>query len=95
MKIRENAYGYFPELGYSSEHGTVKTTDGFMYKDAVALSWMDDNKLIVEIKIIDTYLGTCSGVFGFNGEYAAAHFEKAAEHFLDEYQGEIAAKAVK
>ena len=93
--INKNAYGYFPQLGYSNEHGTVETTDGFMYKDAVALSWMDDNKLIVEVKIIDTYLGTCSGVFGFSGDYAAAHFEKAAEHFLDEYQGEIAAKAVK
>ena len=93
--INKNAYGYFPELGYSNEHGTVKTTDGFMYKDAVSLAWMDDNKLYLDIKIIDTYLGTCSGVFGFSGDYAAAHFEKAAEHFLDEYQGEFAAEIAK
>ena len=91
--INKNVYGYFPELGYSSEHGTVKTTDGFMYKDAVSAAWYDDNKIFVEIKIIDTYLGTCSGMFGFSGDYAAAHFEKAAEHFLDEYKGDLDAKA--
>ena len=91
--VNKNAYGYFPQLGYSSERGTVKTTDGFMYKDAVALSWLDDNKLIIEVKIIDTYLGTCSGVFGFNGDFAAAHFEKAGEHFLEEYRGDLDAKA--
>lgn len=93
--VNKNVYGKFPELGYSSEYGTVKTTDGFMYDDAVSLAWMDDNKLIIEIKIVDKYLGTCSGVFGFDGDCAAAHFEKAAEHFLDEYQGEFDAKAVK
>lgn len=93
--VNHNVYGYFPELGYSNEYGSVPTTDGFMYKDAVNLAWLDDNKLILEIKIIDTYLGTASGVFGFNGDYMAAHFEKSAEAFLNEYQGEFCGKAVK
>ena len=93
--VNKNAYGYFPELGYSNDYGATPTTDGFMYKDAVNLAWLDDNKLIVEVKIIDTYLGTCSGVFGFNGEFAAAHFEKAAEHFLDTYMGDLDAKIEK
>lgn len=93
--INRNEYGYFPQLGYSNEYGSVATTDGFMYKDAVSLAWMDDNKLILEVKIIDIYLGTMSGVFGFNGDYMAAHFEKAAEAFLGEYQGEFCGKAVR
>ena len=93
--VNRNVYGYFPELGYSNEYGSVPTTDGFMYKDAASVAFLDDNKLILEVKIIDTYLGTLSGVFGWNGEYTAAHFEKAAEAFLNEYQGEFCGKAAR
>jgi hypothetical protein len=66
-----------------------------MYDDAVSLAWRDDNKLIVDVKIIDKYLGTASFFFGFNGEYAAAHFTKAAEAFLGEYDGDLSAKVKK
>ena len=93
--INKNVFGKFPELGYASEYGEVKTTDGFMYDDAVSLAFLDDNRLILDVKIIDKYLGTMSGVFGFNGEFAAANFSKAAEHFLEEYNGLLTAKAQK
>ena len=93
--VNHNVFGKFPHLGYSSEHGEVPTTDGFMYDDAVSLAWIDENKLILNVKIIDKYLGAMSAVFGFNGEYATAHFEKAAEYFLEEYMGWLTGKVAK
>ena len=93
--VNHNVFGKFPQLGYSDEHGGTESTDGFMYDDAVSLAWRDDNKLIVDVKIIDKYLGTASFFFGFNGEYAAAHFTKAAEAFLGEYDGYLSAKVKK
>ncbi len=90
--INRNVFGKFPELGYASEYGEVKTTDGFMYDDAVSLAFLDSERLILDVKIIDKYLGTMSAVFGFNGEFAAASFSKAAEHFLEEYTGILTAK---
>ena len=93
--VNHNVFGKFPQLGYSDEHGGTESTDGFMYDDAVSLAWRDDNKLIVDVKIIDKYLGTASFFFGFNGEYAAAHFTKAAEAFLGEYDGDLSAKVKK
>lgn len=93
--INRNVFGKFPQLGYASEYGEVETTDGFMYDDAVSLAVLDENRLILDVKIIDKYLGTMSAIFGFNGDFAAANFSKAAEHFLDEYSGILTAKAEK
>ncbi|MBO5906553.1 MAG: serine hydrolase [Clostridia bacterium] len=91
--INKNVFGKFPELGYASEYGEVKTTDGFMYDDAVSLAFLDESRLILDVKIIDKYLGTMSAIFGFNGNEAAASFTKAAEHFLEEYDGILTARA--
>lgn len=85
--INKNVFGKFPQLGYSNEVGGVITTDGFMYDDAVSGCWTVDGKFILKVQIIDKYFGNMSAVFGFKGKYAAAHFTKCAEAFLDEYQG--------
>ncbi len=91
--INKNVFGKFPQLGYSNERGCVETTDGFQYKDAVSLCWTGDNRILMYIQIVDRYLGNCSATFGFYGNTAVCRFEKNAEHFLDEYQGELIAHA--
>jgi len=90
--VNKNVFGKFPQLGYSNERGRVPTEDGFMYDDAVSLCWAQENRIMMYIQIIDKYFGNCSAVFGFQGEYAACHFERCAEHFLMEYEGEFVAK---
>jgi hypothetical protein len=83
--INFNKFGKFPQLGYSNDFGGLRTTDGFMYKDAVSAAWLEDKKIIVTAQIIDRYFGIMSACFGFNGEYAAAQFTKIGEDFLAEY----------
>ena len=90
--VNHNVFGKFPQLGYSNDRGGVRTTDGFMYNDAVSLAWLDKKKLILFVQIIDRYFGLMSATFAFNGEYAAAQFKKVGEDFLKEYEGELTAK---
>ena len=88
-------FGKFPQLGYSDGYGGLRTTDGFMYKDAVSATWLDEKKLIVFVQIIDRFFGLTSFVFSFRDDYATAQFRKIGEDFLGEYQGELVAKRKK
>ncbi len=90
--VNHNVFGKFPELGYSNDHGGLRTTDGFMYNDAVSFCWFEEKKLMVFAQIIDRYFGLMSAVFAFRGEWATAQFEKVGEDFLDTYSGELIAK---
>lgn len=90
--VNHNVFGKFPELGYSNDFGGLRTTDGFMYKDAVSLAWLDEKKLILFVQIIDRYFGLMSAVFAFRDEWAAAQFSKVGEDFLQKYAGELVAK---
>jgi len=90
--VNHNVFGKFPQLGYSNEYGGLRTTDGFMYKDAVSLAWLEDKKLMLFVQIIDQYFGLMSATFAFRGEHAAAQFAKVGEDFLGEYQGVLSAK---
>ena len=90
--INHNVFGKFPQLGYSNDFGGLRTTDGFMYKDAVSATWLEEKKIIITVQIIDRYFGLMSAVFAFNGDLAAAQFTKVGEDFLMEYQGELSAK---
>lgn len=87
--VNKNVFGKFPQLGYANEYGNVQTTDGHMYDDAVSLCWAEDHRILMQIQIIDKYLGQCSATFSFYEDVVACHFEKYAEHFLDEYEGEF------
>ncbi len=93
--INHNVFGKFPQLGYSNDFGGLKTDDGFMYKDAASATWLEEKKIIVTVQIIDRYFGIMSGVFAFNEGLCTAQFAKAAEDFLDEYQGELSARIKK
>ena len=90
--VNENVFGYFPELSYSRERGAERTTDGFMYKDAVSFAWLSETKIMVLVQIIDEYLGNASLTFAFNGDEATAMFARTAEDFLWEYDGQARAK---
>ena len=90
--INKNRFGLFPELGYSRERGRTRTTDGFMYKDAVSATWAQDNKLIIFVQIIDEYFGNASLSFAFNRDEATVLFYKVAEDFLWGYDGQTGAR---
>ena len=87
FRVNGNEFGYFPELGYSNEVGAQRTTDGFMYKDAVSLTWLQDNKILIHIQIIDNYLGNASIVLSFKDDVITVQMCKTAEDFLYGYEG--------
>ena len=93
--VNHNVFGKFPQLGYSNEYGAVETTDGFMYDDAVSLAWTGEKNLVLFVQIIDKYFGNFDARFAFKGDEVYATFQKAAEHFLNEYQGALLGKKVK
>lgn len=90
--VNKNAFGKFPQLGYSNGYGGVKTTDGFMYDCAASLAFKGENQLLLFVQIIDKYFGNLSITIGFNDEYANVRMVKNAEDFLNEYNGEFVAK---
>ena len=90
--INYNVFGKFPELGYSNDFGGLRTTDGFMYDDAVSAAWVQDNKILINVQIIDRYFGNGRWAFAFNDGKATARMFKTAEDFLCEYAGTLCAK---
>lgn len=92
FKMNENCFTTFPQFGYSNLVGGVKTTDGFTYKCATSGGWIDDDKFMLRVQIIDIYFGNMTMTFGFKGEYCVVNITKTAENFLDEYPGEFITK---
>ena len=90
--VNHNVFGKFPQLGYANEYGAVTTTDGFMYSDAVSFAWLGEREIRLLVQIIDRYFGNMCAQFSFKGDEVYAVFQKAAEHFLNEYQGALVAK---
>ena len=90
--VNHNVFGKFPQLGYSNDRGATRTTDGFMYDDAVSFAWLQDNKFIIDVQIIDRYFGNMSMIFAFRDGECAFKMSKTAEDFLDEYEGIATAK---
>ena len=87
--MNHNVFGKFPQLGYAGDRGVVATRDGSMYNDAVSLAWTDEKELMLFVQIIDRYFGNMSAKFSFKGNEVYAVFNKSAEYFLNEYQGEL------
>ncbi len=93
--VNRNRFDKFPELGYSQDFGGLRTTDGSKYDCATSLAWMQDNKILIYVQIIDRYFGNASLTFAFNGEHAFLSFDKAAEDFLWNYKGVATARREK
>ena len=90
--VNSNVFGKFPQYGYSAEYGGMKTTDGHTYKDAVSFAWLEENKILLFVQIIDDYMGNMSAVFAFRDDYVSAVFTSVAENFLSEYKGYLTAR---
>ena len=92
FKMGENAFGKFPQLGYSNEVGGQRTTDGFMYDCAASAAWDDAAKLKLYVQVIDRYFGTLYMLFAFKGDEVAVNMVKSAEDFFGEYAGSMVAR---
>lgn len=82
----ENKFGEFPQEGYSDEIGTVFAPGNF-YKCAASAAWVMPNQLFIKVQIIDKYFGNLNIMIGFTDGKAGLFINKAAEDFLDEYEG--------
>ena len=84
--LGKNAFGKFPEEGYSDLVGGERGNR--LYDCAVSAAWVSPYQLLLRVQIIDTYFGNLSMSFGFSdtGEMTV-HMQKTAEDFLDEYSG--------
>ena len=82
----ENAFGDFPEEGYSDEIGTVPAT-GNKYRCATSAAWVESQKLFIKVQIIDKYFGILNIVIGFRDGKLGFYMNKSAEDFLNTYQG--------
>ena len=92
--MRKNVYGKFPQLGYSDDRGNVHELTGFRYDCAASAGWVDERTLQLRVQLIDRYFGSMTAAFGFRDENTVAvRMVKAAEDFLGEYQGWMAAQA--
>lgn len=83
-----NAFGKFPQLGYSNDRGNVHEITDFMYDCAASAGWIEEQKLQIRIQIVDRYFGSTVMTFGFVDENTVGiRMTKVAEDFLDEYNG--------
>lgn len=92
--MKENAFGKFPQLGYSDEYGNVHEITDFKYACAASAGWLEEKKLQLRVQIIDRYFGILIITFGFKDENRCSlRMMKQAEDFLSEYQGWLNATA--
>lgn len=91
--IDENAFGLFPEEGYSKEVGS-QFAEGHYYKCAASGAWIEPQKLFIRVQAIDEYLGILNMTFGFKDEDTVGIYMcKTAEDFFGTYQGFATGKA--
>jgi len=81
-----NVFGKFPEEGYADLVATV-SEPGHRYDCAVSAEWVEKQKLHIAVQIIDKYFGNCHMTFSFKDDRVVVSMQKAAEAFLDGYQG--------
>ncbi len=91
--LSKNVFTKFPQYCYSNLHAGAKSDDNFCYDCATSAIWVEKNKLLLKVQIIDKYLGNALWEFTFKDNKATIIMLKNAEAFLDEYQGEFIAKA--
>ena len=81
-----NRFGKFPQEGYADRIGTV--AGDRLYDCAASAIWADDNTLLIDVQIIDTYFGRSHMIFSFREDLALGIcMKKKAEDFLGEYEG--------
>ena len=93
--IGKNVFGKFPEEGYSTDHGGLQNTEGYLYDCAVSAAWREPRKLELKVQIIDRYFGNGLFTVSFDGENAVLRMLATAENFMQTYSGAVAAKLEK
>ena len=84
-----NVFAPFPEEGYSDLIGTVGVP-GHKYNAAFSADWPTERTLRIRTQIIDKYFGNLSILIAFRDENTVTiKMQKAAEAFLNEYEGII------
>ena len=91
FRIGKNQYCKFPETGYSGQFGGQSTADGSQYDAAVSAAWVQDDKLLLYVQIIEDYLGNLLLELSFKGDRALVTAQKHAENFMNDYNGETIA----
>lgn len=87
----KNEFSKFPQFGYSDLVGSREGSR--LYDCAVSAAWVSEYQLFIKVQIIDTYFGNLNINIGFRDDGKVGMFmNKAAEDFLNEYQGFAAGK---
>lgn len=90
--LGKNVFCKFPQEGYSTDHGGLPNTEGYLYDCAVSGAWREERKLQLKVQIIDRYFGNLLMTLSFRDQTAVVVMYKHAEDFLLEYEGLITAK---
>ncbi len=93
FKYGENAFGKFPQYGYSNEIACIPAGGDFMYDCAASGAWRAGNRFILYVQIIDKYFGNLTVSFDYKDDIVNVAMNKNAEYFLGEYLGEFTARA--
>ncbi len=89
--MKENTFQLFPQKNYSKEIGGIESA-GHQYECAASAAWVEEEKLVILVQIIDEYIGILEITVAFNGDIAVIEMKKNAEYFLEEYSGYLTAK---
>ncbi len=89
--IGYNIFSTFPEEGYSDMVGKLKTK-GYFYKSATSGGYTSDNRITIDIQIIDKYFANSFFFINFDKlGNCYLSMKSYAENFLREYRGEAIA----
>lgn len=81
----KNEEGLFPQTNYFGRR--AGRCDGEKYRCFASAAWVEPHKLILRVLLCDRYFGNFTAVFSFKENTVSVFMSKAAEWFLDEYQG--------
>lgn len=85
---KQNIFQQFPQVGYSDIIGGQPSKDR-TYECCASFAWETKGHLRMRVQIIDTYIGNVFMNVSFRDNYARIQMTGDAEHFLDEYDGNI------
>lgn len=79
-----NEEGLFPQENYFGHR--IGTPEG-KYRCFASAAWSEDHKLVLRVLLCDRYFGNFTAVFSFREDTVSVFMTKAAEWFLEEYEG--------
>ena len=81
----ENVESQFPQENYFGRR--IGRCDGEKYRSFASAAWTEPHKLMLRVLLCDRYFGNMTAVFSFKENTVSLWLGKAAEWFLNEYQG--------